>query len=233
MGDMSCELVCDSKSFVSTTLCFQHLTDNLSFLSLLSGLHGYTHEYPSKHSASEQQTILDRSIEVLTNFNHGKRPEGYTAPAWSTSRELIPQLRTAGILYDHSFMHHDVQPYWAPDSSESWIETNASQPASTWMKPMGALKPSRVVEIPANWHLDDWPPLQSAMGTPGSHGFVDTSVVEKLWREQWDFAYRQYESFVFPISVHPQVSGKPHVVLMHESEFLFSLSFWMLEGMLW
>lgn len=87
------------------------------------------------------------------------------------------------------------------------------------MKPMGALKASKVVEIPANWHLDDWPPLQSMMGTAGSHGFVDTSVVEKLWREQFDFAFREYESFVFPISIHPQVSGKPHVVLMHESEF--------------
>ena len=47
-------------------------------------------------------------------------------------------------------------------------------------------------------------------------GFVDTAVVEKLWREQFDFAYREYDSFIFPMSIHPQVSGKPQVILMHE-----------------
>lgn len=53
-------------------------------------------------------------------------------------------------------------------------------------------------------------------GRPGAQGFVDTSVVEKLWLEQFDFAYREYETFIFPMSIHPQVSGKPHVILMHE-----------------
>lgn len=125
-------------------------------------------------------------------------------------------MEAAGVLYDHSFMHHDVQPYWCPDSSHTWTETNTSHPASSWMTPMSVLKRSKVVEIPANWHLDDWPPLQPMMGHPGTHGFVDTSVVEKLWKEQFEFAYREYDEFVFPISIHPQVSGKPQVVLMHE-----------------
>ncbi|KAK5702158.1 hypothetical protein LTR17_022585 [Elasticomyces elasticus] len=179
-------------------------------------LHGYTHEFVSQLSASQQQDVLTRSIDVLTKFCGGKRPIGYTAPAWSTSKELIPQLAAEGILYDHSFMHHDVQPYFAPDSSESWIETNHAKPADAWMSPMTKIKPSKVVEIPANWHLDDWPPLQPIPGRPGAQGFVDTSVVEKLWMEQFDFAYREYDTFIFPMSIHPQVSGKPHVILMHE-----------------
>ena len=180
------------------------------------GLHGYTHEHPSQLSAQQQQDVLDRSIDVLTRFCDGKRPLGYTAPAWSTSKELIPELEAAGILYDHSFMHHDFQPYYVPDSSHTWVETDHAQEAAFWMKPMTKLKPSKIVEIPANWHLDDWPPLQPIPGRPGSQGFVDTSVIEKLWREQFDFAYREYDTFIFPISIHPQVSGKPHVVLMHE-----------------
>ena len=177
------------------------------------GLHGYTHEYVNELSAGEQQVVLDRSVEVLTKFCDGRRPRGYTAPAWSTSRELIPQLQSAGVVYDHSFMHHDFQPYFAPDNSHSWTETQYTAEATSWMKPMGKIKASKVVEIPANWHVDDWPPLQPMKG---STGFVDTHVVEKLWREQWDFMYREYETAVFPISVHPQVSGKGQVVLMHE-----------------
>lgn len=179
------------------------------------GLHGYTHEYISQLSEKEQWSVLTRSIEVVEKF-WGRKPLGYTAPSWSTSKELIPQLEQAGILYDHSFMHHDVQPYWAPDSSHTWTETNMSKSAEAWMKPMTRMRPSKVIEIPASWTLDDWPPLQPIPGRAGAQGFVDTHVVEKLWREQFDFAYREYDTFIFPISIHPQVSGKPHVILMHE-----------------
>lgn len=126
------------------------------------GLHGYTHEYVSQLSASEQKVVLDKSIKVLTEFC-GKKPLGYTAPSWNTSRELIPQLEAAGIIYDHSFMHHDVQPYFAPDNSQSWVETDLSKPANAWMVPMAKLKASGVVEIPANWQLDDWPPVRVSL----------------------------------------------------------------------
>ncbi|KAL9091447.1 MAG: hypothetical protein Q9165_004833 [Trypethelium subeluteriae] len=178
------------------------------------GLHGYTHEYVSRLSVTQQLDVLTRSIDTLTTFT-GQKPLGFTAPAWSTSPELIPMLEDFGIVYDHSFMHHDVQPYWAP-TGNSWTETNYAQDAKSWMAPMTALRPSNVVEIPANWHLDDWPPLQPNMGTPGSHGFVDPHLVERLWLEQFDYAYREHETFIFPMSIHPQVSGKPHVILMHE-----------------
>jgi len=145
------------------------------------------------------------------------------------------------VVYDHSFMHHDFQPYFAPDGSETWVETDHAKAAEAWMSPMTRIRASGVVEIPANWHLDDWPPLQPIpgkhtdecdpwkmfetfanvtthcfAGRPGAQGFVDTAVVEKLWLEQFDFAYREYETFIFPMSIHPQVSGKPHVILMHE-----------------
>ena len=59
--------------------------------------------------------------------------------------------------------------YWAPVGN-AWTETNYQQDAKAWMEPMTAYRPSKVVEIPANWHLDDWPPLQPNMGVPGSVG---------------------------------------------------------------
>ncbi|KAI9685349.1 MAG: hypothetical protein M1820_010810, partial [Bogoriella megaspora] len=145
----------------------------------------------------------------------GSKPLGFTAPAWSTSPELIGLLEEMGIVYDHSFMHHDVQPYWAPKGG-TWVETNYKKDAAKWMEPMTAPEFSKVIEIPANWHVDDWPPLQPNMGAAGSHGYVDPHVVERLWMEQFDYAYREYDTFIFPMSIHPQVSGKPHVILMHE-----------------
>jgi len=150
----------------------------------------------------------------------GKKPRGWTAPAWSTSRETIKLLEDFGIEYDHSFMHHDSQPYYVPSPHHvTYTETDLPKPASHWMTPMSTLKPSAVVEIPANWHLDDWPPFQLSLMQPSTHGFVDTAVIERLWKEQFEFLYRECPddgSFIFPISIHPQVSGKPQVILLHE-----------------
>lgn len=81
---------------------------------------------------------------------------------------------------------------------------------------MSSLSPSKVVEVPANWHLDDWPPFQLSLKQASTHGYVDTRSVEQLWKDQFDFLYRENETFVFPMSIHPQVSGKPQVILMHE-----------------
>ena len=181
-------------------------------------LHGYTHEHPSQLTRGQECDVLQRSIEVLTAFDPaGRRPRGYTAPAWATSRDTVALLQEAGVGYDHSFMHHDFQPYWVPDPSlTTWAETDFSREAGSWMRPMSSLRASDVVEIPANWNLDDWPPLQPSPGRAGSHGYVDAESVERCWREQFSFAYEEYDEFVFPVSIHPQVSGKGHVVRMHE-----------------
>ena len=112
-------------------------------------------------------------------------------------------------------MHHDSQMYYVPDGTNTWEETNPEKKAQEWMVPMSKLRASKIVEVPANWHLDDWPPFQPFAGA-SSHSFVDPGIIERLWREQFDFLYREYDSFVFPMSIHPQVSGKPQVVLMHE-----------------
>ncbi|KAF7677780.1 glucose 1-dehydrogenase [Alternaria burnsii] len=155
------------------------------------GLHGYTHESVSLLSEEQQRDVLEKSIQVLEN-----------------------------IEYDHSFMHHDSQPYYVPSPHHvTYTETDLSKPTSHWMTPMSTLKPSAVVEIPANWHLDDWPPFQLSLMQPSTHGFLDTAVIERLWKEQFEFLYRgcpNDRSFILPISIHPQVSGKPQVILLHE-----------------
>jgi hypothetical protein len=127
-------------------------------------------------------------------------------------------------------MHHDCQLHYAPSGAERWTETDVSKPASSWMMPMSAITPSKVVEVPANWHLDDWPPFQLSLSQASTHGYVDTRSIEQLWKDQFDFYYREYDEFVFPMSIHPQVSGKAQVVLMHERLFEYINSH---EGVEW
>ncbi|EXJ92799.1 hypothetical protein A1O3_01353 [Capronia epimyces CBS 606.96] len=179
------------------------------------GLHGYTHEFVSTLSEQQQRDVLAKSIQVVSAFT-GKHPKGWTAPAWTTSRETVRLLEEFGIEYDHSFMHHDSQLYYVPDGREEWTETDVAKSAAEWMKPMTAITPSKVVEVPANWHLDDWPPFQLSLKQASTHGYIDPYVIERLWKDQFSFLYREYDTFVFPMSIHPQVSGKPQVILMHE-----------------
>lgn len=49
-----------------------------------------------------------------------------------------------------------------------------------------------------------------------SHGWVNPRDIEDIWRDHFDYFYREYDEFIFPITIHPDVSGRPHVLLMHE-----------------
>ncbi|KAL3421734.1 polysaccharide deacetylase family protein [Phlyctema vagabunda] len=180
------------------------------------GLHGYTHEYPSDLTRDQFEVILVKTIQILTDFCGGRKPEGFTSPAWRNSPHQIEVLAKHGVLYDHSFMHDDFQPYFVSYGQEQVSPTNYAQHPSTWMTPMRASPQSTIVEIPASWTLDDWPPFQWDSARPNAHGYVDPDVVEKIWRTSFEWCYREYDTFIFPISIHPQVSGRPHVLMMHE-----------------
>jgi hypothetical protein len=45
---------------------------------------------------------------------------------------------------------------------------------------------------------------------------VDPWSVERQWKEQFQYCYEHYDTFVFTMSIHPQVSGRPHILNMHE-----------------
>lgn len=51
---------------------------------------------------------------------------------------------------------------------------------------------------------------------PNSHGWVNPRDVEDLWKDQFNYFYREEEEFVFPVTVHPDVCGHPHGLFMLE-----------------
>ena len=52
--------------------------------------------------------------------------------------------------------------------------------------------------------------------SPNSHGWVNPRDVEDLWRDHFDYFYREEEDFCFPVTIHPDVGGHPHVILLLE-----------------
>jgi len=168
------------------------------------GIHGYSHENPIAMTPAQEEAILDRSIELVTELA-GKRPTGYVAPWWEFSNVTNELLLKKGIKYDHSLMHNDFHPYYVR-VGDSWTKIDYSQHPDSWMKPLVRGEETDLVEIPANWYLDDLPPMMFIKKSPNSHGFVNPRHLEEMWRDQFDWVYRENDFAVFtpfqdPISI--------------------------------
>ncbi|KAF8075240.1 glycoside hydrolase/deacetylase [Lyophyllum atratum] len=179
------------------------------------GLHGYSHENPVALSIKQQEDILNHTYDLLTEFNNGVPPKGSVAPWWETSKEGTEILLDKGIEYDHSSMAHDCQAYYMRDT-DTWTKIDYSADAATWMKPLERGNETGLVCIPANWYLDDLPPMMFIKSSPNSHGWVNPRDLEQLWKDMFTYCYREEEEFIFPITIHPDVSGRPQVLLMLE-----------------
>ena len=178
------------------------------------GIHGYSHENPIAMTRKQETAVLERSIELITELT-GRRPTGYVAPWWEFSNITNELLLSHGIKYDHSLMHNDFHPYYVR-VGDSWTKIDYSQDAEYWMKPLVRGQETPLVEIPANWYLDDLPPMMFIKKSPNSHGFVNPRDIEQMWRDQFDWVYRENDYAVFTMTIHPDVSGRPQVLLMHE-----------------
>jgi len=178
------------------------------------GMHGYSHENPIAMTPEQEEAIFDKCIGLITDLC-GKSPRGYVAPWWEFGPKTNELLLNKGIAYDHSLMHNDFHPYYCR-VGDSWTKIDYSQHPSTWMKPIERGEETDLVEIPASWYLDDLPPMMFMKAAPNSHGFVNPRDIEELWRDQFDWVYREYDYAAFTMTIHPDVSGKPQVLAMHE-----------------
>jgi peptidoglycan/xylan/chitin deacetylase (PgdA/CDA1 family) len=141
------------------------------------GHHGYMHEPPASLEPAEERAVLDRGSKILEGIV-GERPLGYRAPSWELSEHSLGYLAERGFVYDSSLMDHDAPHF---------VDT-----------PNG-----RLVEIPADWALDDFPYYGFNRGAGSMNTPED---VYKAWELEFDGAYR-YES-AFSLTMHPQVTGR-------------------------
>ncbi len=177
-------------------------------------LHGYSHENPVAMTPEQEEAVLLRCIELAEQLS-GRRPRGYVAPWWELSAATVGLLLRNGIVYDNSRMDNDFHPFYAR-VGDSWTKIDYARRAEEWMKPLVRGEETDLVEIGANWYLDDLPPMMFIKKSPNSHGFVNPRDIELLWRDQFDWVYREYDYAVVPITIHPDVSGRPQVLLMLE-----------------
>ena len=178
------------------------------------GMHGYTHENPIAMTAEQEEAVMRKCVALIEQVS-GRRPTGYVAPWWEFSTITNELLLKLGIKYDHSLMHNDFTPYYVR-VGDTWTLIDYAKQAEEWMVPLQRGHDTDLVEIPASWHLDDLPPMMFIKKSPNSHGFVNPRDIEQIWMDQFDWVHREMDYAVFTMTVHPDVSGRPGVLMMHE-----------------
>ena len=172
------------------------------------GHHGYLHENPiALETREREEDVLLRGFAALERAAGG-RPVGYRSPSWDTSPFTIDLLRQHGFRYDSSLMGDDFTPYWCRVGDE--------------IDPAGPYRfgpPVDLVELPVSWLLDDFPHFEylslksSGLRVPGLSA---ASKVEEIWRDEFAFMYRDVPGGTFTLTMHPQVIGRGHRIMMLE-----------------
>jgi peptidoglycan/xylan/chitin deacetylase (PgdA/CDA1 family) len=162
----------------------------------------------------QEEAVLSKCVELIKKFS-GKKPRGYVAPWWEMSEVTVDLLLKYGFTYDHSQGFDDFTPFYAR-VGDSWTNIDYTKSAEDWMKPLVRGERKDLVEIGANWYLDDLPPMMFMKAAPNSHGFVNPRDIEQMWRDQFDWVHREMDYGVYALTIHPDVSGRPQVLMMLE-----------------
>ncbi|MBI2964553.1 MAG: polysaccharide deacetylase [Deltaproteobacteria bacterium] len=164
--------------------------------------HGWVHENPASFDEAGERRVLDRGLEALDR-TAGVRPRGYRSPAWDLSPRSVDLLLEYGFEYDSSCMGSDFFPYYLR-SGDRW---SLDEPYV-----FGETRP--LVELPVTWGLDDFPPFEFILGS--NTGLSAPSAVEETWKGDFDYAHASCAGGLFTLTLHPQVIGRGHRMLLLE-----------------
>jgi peptidoglycan/xylan/chitin deacetylase (PgdA/CDA1 family) len=164
------------------------------------GHHGYCHENPISLSLDEEKSILDKGAETLRRIT-GQTPTGYRSPAWDLSPHSLNLLLERGFIYDSSLMGNDFSPYYCRIGDK--LDKDG---------PYLFGKEIDLVEMPVTWGLDDFPAFEWIAGF--NEGLAAPSQVYERWVGDFDYLCDFLEEGVYCLTMHPQVIGRGHRLLM-------------------
>jgi peptidoglycan/xylan/chitin deacetylase (PgdA/CDA1 family) len=167
--------------------------------------HGYLHEPPALVDREQEEAILVRGIECIEHLT-GAPPVGYRSPSWDLSPHTVELLLAHGFLYDSSMMAHDHLPYPARQGDVMEKDRVVFGP------------PTRLLEMPVSWSLDDFPHFEYRRFPDGSlqEGLKNAGAVMENFVDDFRFMAQTDEHGVLTYTFHPQVVGRGHRMLMLE-----------------
>ncbi len=167
--------------------------------------HGWTHVPPALLTRAQEESGLVRANAAIERLT-GQAARGYRSPSWDLSPHTIELLLQHGFVYDSSLMGHDYLPYRARMGDVITLE----EPAV-----LGA--PTRLIEMPISWSLDDHPHFEYFRSADVTlPGLRAASGVLENWFDDFDYMTRIMDWGVITYTCHPYVIGRGHRMLMLE-----------------
>lgn len=172
------------------------------------GHHGYLHENPlALETPERERDVLLKGFAALDHAA-GVRPIGYRSPSWDNSPYTIDLLLEQGFRYESSLMGNDYTPYWCRTG-------DVAQPDGPYL-----FGPEvDLVEMPVSWILDDFPHFEY-LSVPdrgiARTGLSAPSKVAEIWQDDFTYMRQEVPAGVFTLTMHPQVIGRGHRMLMLE-----------------
>ena len=152
-----------------------------------------------------EREVLEKGLEALDRAA-GVRPVGYRSPAWDNSPCTVELLLEHGFRYESSLMGNDFTPYWCRVGDV--IQADGPYLFGPEVD---------LVEMPVSWILDDFPhfeyvrsvaaELPGPLGPLEGRGDLARGVRLHVPRGAGG---------VFTLTMHPQVIGRGHRMLMLE-----------------
>jgi peptidoglycan/xylan/chitin deacetylase (PgdA/CDA1 family) len=169
------------------------------------GHHGWTHRPPQTLSRADEARELERGNAAIRKLT-GRNARGYRSPSWDLSPHSVDLLLEHGFAYESSMMANDYTPYRARRGDVIEME-----------KPAAFGAPTRLIEIPVSWSLDDYPHFEFVR-TPNAvlPGLMSANGVLANWIDDFLYMKRETAWGVLTCTFHPFVIGRGHRMLMLE-----------------
>jgi len=169
------------------------------------GHHGWTHRPPAGLSREQEEAELARANDAVRKLT-GRSARGYRSPSWDLSPHSVSLLLAHGFLYDSSMMGDDYTPYRVREPDAIELE----QPAVFG-------RPTRLIEMPVSWTLDDYPHFEFVR-TPTTilPGLMNAESVLANWIDDFLYLKHHLDWGVITYTFHPFVIGRGHRMLALE-----------------
>jgi peptidoglycan-N-acetylglucosamine deacetylase len=169
------------------------------------GHHGWTHVPPAQMTREQEEAGLIRANEQIKKLT-GRHARGYRSPSWDLSPHSVELLIKHGFVYDSSLMGDDYTPYRVRDGDIIELE-----------KPAVFGEPTRLIEMPVSWSLDDYPHFEFIRtkesilpGLKNGRGVLDNWVDDFLYMKE------NLKWGVITYTFHPFVIGRAGRMLLLE-----------------
>ena len=169
------------------------------------GHHGWTHVPPAQMTREQEETGLARANEQIKKLT-GRYARGYRSPSWDLSAHSVGLLIKHGFIYDSSLMGDDYTPYRVRQGDIIELE-----------RPAVFGKPTRLIEMPVSWSLDDYPHFEFIRTSDWIlPGLKNAGGVLENWIDDFLYLKKNLKWGVITYTFHPFVIGRGGRMLMLE-----------------